>query len=140
MSGYAGDLTPAQAWELLEADERSVLVDVRTEAEWRYVGVPDVGGLGRAAAFVEWVGYPSGAVNPHFLAQLAEAGLAAGDGRSVVFLCRSGVRSIASAKAATAAGFGPAFNILEGFEGNLDPGAHRGGAGWRAAGLPWRQS
>ncbi|RYV51468.1 rhodanese-like domain-containing protein [Pengzhenrongella frigida] len=140
MSGYAGDLTPAQAWDLLAGDERAVLVDVRTEAEWRYVGVPDVGTLGRAAALVEWVGYPSGAVNPTFLPQLTGAGLAVGDGRPVLFLCRSGVRSVAAAKAATAAGFGPAYNILEGFEGDLDPAAHRGRSGWRAAGLPWRQS
>ena len=140
MSGYAGDLTAAQAWELLASDERAILVDVRTEAEWRYVGVPDVAGLGRVAAFVEWVGYPSGAVNPRFLAQLAGAGLAPGDGRPVAFLCRSGVRSVAAAKAATEAGFGPAYNVLEGFEGNTDAAGHRGGSGWRAAGLPWTQS
>ena len=140
MSAYAGDLSPAQAWDLLAGEDRAVLVDVRTEAEWRYVGVPDVGGLGRVAALVEWVGYPSGAVNPNFLAQLAEAGLAVGDGRPVVFLCRSGVRSIAAANTATAAGFGPAYNIVGGFEGDLDAAAHRGGSGWRAAGLPWKQS
>ncbi|HEY5515367.1 MAG TPA: rhodanese-like domain-containing protein [Pengzhenrongella sp.] len=140
MSGYAGDLTLSQAWDLLAADERAVLVDVRTEAEWRYVGVPDIAGLGRAAALVEWVGYPSGAVNPRFLQQLAEAGLAPGDGRPVVFLCRSGVRSIAAAKTATAAGLGPAYNVLDGFEGGIDDAGHRGATGWRAAGLPWRQS
>jgi rhodanese-related sulfurtransferase len=104
------------------------------------VGGPDVGGLGRAAALVEWVGYPSGAVNPNFLAQLAGAGVAAGDGCPVLFLCRSGVRSVAAANAATAAGFGPAYNIVGGFEGDLDAAAHRGGSGWRAAGLPWKQS
>lgn len=140
MSGYAGDLTPEQAWAVLAEDERAVLVDVRTEAEWRYVGVPDVARLGRTTALVEWVGYPTGAVNPRFLEQLAEAGLAAGDGRPVVFLCRSGVRSIAAARAATAAGLGPAYNVLEGFEGNVDDTGHRGATGWRAAGLPWRQS
>ncbi|HEY8721669.1 rhodanese-like domain-containing protein [Pengzhenrongella sp.] len=137
---YAGDLTPAQAWELLEGDERAVLVDVRTAAEWRYVGVPDVGSLGRAPALVEWIGYPSGAQNPRFLDQLAAAGLAAGDGRPVVFLCRSGVRSIAAAQAATAAGLGPAYNVLEGFEGGVDRAGHRGATGWRAAGLPWSQA
>jgi rhodanese-related sulfurtransferase len=140
MSAYAGDLTPAQAWDLLAGDARAVLVDVRTGAEWRYVGVPDVAGLGRSAALVEWVTYPSGAVNASFLAQVADAGLAPGDGRPVLFLCRSGVRSVAAAKAATAAGLGPAYNILDGFEGNLDGAGHRGTSGWRAAGLPWKQS
>ena len=141
MTGYAGDLTAAQAWELLETDERALLVDVRTEAEWRFVGVPDVAELGRAAAFIEWTRYPTGAVNAGFLAELAAAGVAPGDERPIVFLCRSGVRSVAAARTATAAGLGPAYNVLEGFEGPPDAAGHRGAAGgWRAAGLPWRQT
>ena len=85
---YAGDLTPQQAWDLLTSDQSAVLVDVRTDAEWRYVGIPDSAPLDGRAALVEWVSYPSGRPNPQFLKQLAEAGVAAG--RPVVFLCRSG--------------------------------------------------
>jgi rhodanese-related sulfurtransferase len=136
---YAGDLTPTQAWELLTADPDAVLVDVRTRAEWSYVGVPDLSPIGRRAVLDEWVSYPQGVQNPTFLAELAGAGLAPGDNRSIVFLCRSGQRSMAAASAATAAGFGPAYNVLEGFEGNLDAQGHRGSNGWRAAGLPWFQ-
>ncbi|MBO3083287.1 rhodanese-like domain-containing protein [Cellulomonas fengjieae] len=134
---YAGDLTPEQAWDLLTSDENAVLVDVRTDAEWRYVGIPDAGPIDGRAALVEWVSYPSGRPNPRFLDQLADAGVTAG--RPVVFLCRSGVRSIAAAQAATAAGLGPAYNVLHGFEGDVGPDGHRGHEGWRAAGLPWRQ-
>src|SRR4051794_23456048 len=101
---YAGDLTPEQAWELLIADETAVLVDVRTDAEWRYVGIPDSAAIGGRAALVEWVSYPSGRPNPQFLKQLTDAGVTAG--RPVVFLCRSGVRSVAAAQAATSAGLG----------------------------------
>ncbi len=137
-SGYTGDLTPQQAWDLLAADPDAVLVDVRTEAEWRYVGVPDVTSLGRPAVFVEWVAYPSGAPNVAFVDQVLATGLT--PGRPVLFLCRSGARSIAAARAATAAGLGPAYNVLDGFEGNLDTESHRGDQGWRAAGLPWTQS
>ncbi|PVU82717.1 sulfurtransferase [Cellulomonas sp. WB94] len=136
---YAGDLTPQQAWDVLAADERAVLVDVRTDAEWRYVGVPDTSSLGRRPALIEWVTYPSGLPNPYFVASLAAAGLAPGDERPVLFLCRSGVRSVAAATAATAAGFGPAYNVLQGFEGDVGPDGHRGAHGWRAAGLPWTQ-
>jgi len=136
---YAGDLTPRQAWDLLAADASAVLVDVRTDAEWRYVGVPDTSALGRRAVLVEWVTYPSGQPNPDFLASLAGAGLTPGDERPVVFLCRSGVRSVAAATAATAAGFGPAYNVLHGFEGDVGPDGHRGVQGWRADGLPWTQ-
>ena len=133
---YAGDLTPQQAWELLESNPQAILVDVRTEAEWRFVGIPDTSATGREPAFVEWTTYPSGAANPDFLEQVSAV---AQPGTPLVFLCRSGVRSIAAAEAATAAGLGPAYNILEGFEGNPDASGHRGWQGWKAAGLAWRQ-
>jgi rhodanese-related sulfurtransferase len=132
---YAGDLTPEQAWQLLEDNPDAVLVDVRTRAEWDAVGVPDTAPLGREAAFVEWVTLPARRPNPAFLEELEEVGLEPGEGRPVVFLCRSGQRSIAAAMAATAAGFGPAYNVLEGFEG----AGGLGMSGWRAAGLPWRR-
>ena len=119
------------------------MVDVRTDAEWRYVGVVEAASLpapdGVRVVLVEWVDYPSGERNPRFLEQLAEHGLAAGAPRPIVFLCRSGVRSIGAATAATAAGLGPAYNVLEVFEGDVGPDGHRGHRGWRAAGLPWRQ-
>lgn len=129
---YAGDLTPREAWTLLEEHPEAVLVDVRTDAEWERVGVPDVAPLGRQALFVEWIRLPHHQRNPDFLGELEGAGLAPGDERPVVFLCRSGNRSIAAAEAATAAGLGPAYNVLEGFEGLGAPGT-----GWRGAGLPW---
>jgi len=137
---YAGDLTPQQTWDFLAEHPDAALVDVRTDAEWRYVGTPDVSGLGRPTALVEWIRYPDGAPNPDFLGQLAAAGISPGANRPVVFVCRSGVRSVAAAKAATEAGITPSYNVLEGFEGNVDEAGHRGVGGWRSAGLPWRQS
>ena len=135
---YAGDLTPDEAFELLRDDPRAVLVDVRTTAEWSYVGVPDLSQLGRDAVLAEWVSFPGGAPNPAFLATVTEA---AAKDAPVVFLCRSGVRSVAAANAATAAGFTAAYNITEGFEGPADEAGHRGtSAGWKVRGLPWRQS
>jgi len=136
---YAGDLTPDEAWDLLKDDERAVLVDVRTEGEWRGVGVPDTTALNKDPRFIEWV-HADGRPNPGFLTALAEAGLAPGDGRPVVFLCRSGVRSIAAAHAATAAGFGPAYNVLEGFEGGVDASGQRGSTGWKARGNAWTRT
>ncbi|NLU83176.1 rhodanese-like domain-containing protein [Rhodococcus sp. HNM0569] len=136
---YAGDITPEYAWKLLEENPRAVLVDVRTQPEWAYVGVPDTSGLGREPLFVEWVAF-GGVPNPHFVQQLVDAGVTGGDDAPVVFLCRSGQRSIGAAEAATAAGIGPSYNVLDGFEGGLDEQGHRGSVGWRAVGLPWRQS
>ena len=135
--GYAGDLDPQEAWELLATNPDAVLVDVRTDAEWRFVGVPDTSSLNKGALLVEW--NTAAGRNPDFLDELAAHGVTPGAG-PVLFLCRSGVRSVAAAQAATAAGIAPAYNITEGFEGPLDDAGHRGGAGWKATGLPWRQS
>lgn len=136
---YAGDLDPAEAYALLERDERAVLVDVRTRAEWAYVGTPDLGSLRRDVVLVEWQSFPGNATNPGFLQQLQAAGVE--PDAPVAFICRSGVRSRAAAEAATAAGYSAAYNVSGGFEGPVDASGHRGSAaGWKAAGLPWRQS
>jgi len=136
--GYAGDLTSRQAWELLAEDDAALLVDVRTRAEWTYVGVPDTTDLGRELVMVEWQRFPDGTRVPDFVERLRAAG--ARDGRALVFLCRSGVRSAAAAQAATEAGLGPSYNVQDGFEGGLGDDAHRGREGWRSEGLPWRQT
>jgi rhodanese-related sulfurtransferase len=135
---YTGDITPQQAWDLLSDDPEAVLVDCRTSAEWRFVGVPDISSLGRDIVYVEW-NSTDGVHNDDFVEELKAAGVTPGE-RPVVFLCRSGNRSIGAAEAATEAGIGPSYNVLDGFEGNLDEHEHRGSTGWRALGLPWRQS
>ncbi|CQD04940.1 rhodanese domain-containing protein [Mycobacterium lentiflavum] len=132
---YAGDITPLEAWKLLSDNPQAVLVDVRTDAEWRFVGVPDLSSLGRDAVFIEW--NTATGHNENFLAELKDK-LPAQSG-PVVFLCRSGNRSIGAAETATEAGIEPSYNILDGFEGNLDAQGHRGETGWRAVGLPWKQ-
>ncbi|MGB3771447.1 MAG: rhodanese-like domain-containing protein, partial [Rhodococcus sp. (in: high G+C Gram-positive bacteria)] len=93
---YAGDITPEQAWELLGTEKDASLVDVRTHAEWNYVGVPDISSLDKPTAFVEWVSYPNGAKNENFVDEVRAAGI---DKGPIVFLCRSGQRSIGAAEA-----------------------------------------
>ncbi|MEO7070596.1 MAG: rhodanese-like domain-containing protein, partial [Nostocoides sp.] len=134
---YAGDVTPQETYADLQADPDAVLVDVRTIAEWNYVGLPDLSGIGKRVVTVEWQRYPDGQVNAAFVDQLGEAGIQAG--APLYFLCRSGVRSKAAAAAATDAGLGPAYNVLDGFEGPHDGSSHRSVAGWKTDGLPWRQ-
>lgn len=123
---------------MLEGNPEAVLVDCRTDAEWRFVGVPDLTSLGREVVYIEW-NSSDGRRNENFVDDLTTAGVTPGD-RPVIFLCRSGNRSIGAAEAATAAGIGPSYNVLDGFEGNLDEHQHRGATGWRAIGLPWKQS
>lgn len=138
MSDYAGDVSPKETWAALKDNPAAVLIDVRTPAEWAYVGLPDVASLGKLVLTVAWQTWPEGQVNPAFVADAAAQGLKLG--QPVYLLCRSGVRSLAAAKALTEAGFGPCYNIAGGFEGPLDPARHRGTlAGWKVEGLPWRQ-
>lgn len=135
---YAGDVTPQAAYAALRNDPRAVLVDVRTSAEWAYVGVPDLSGTGKEPLLVEWQRYPTGVVNTCFVEELRRSS-GVEDDIPLYFLCRSGVRSVAAAKAATEAGLGPAYNVLYGFEGPHDADGHRTLSGWKVAGLPWRQ-
>jgi rhodanese-related sulfurtransferase len=134
---YAGDRTPTETWEALEADPRAVLVDARTRAEWTYVGLPDLSALDRDVVRIEWLTYPDGAVNRHFVDDLVAAGI--GRDQPVHFLCRSGVRSVAAAEVATAAGWTRSYNVLHGFEGPHDSHHHRTVGGWKVSGLPWVQ-
>lgn len=133
---YAGDLTPNEAWELLQNDETAVLVDVRTQAEWAFVGVPDTTDLGKRPLFAEWSSLGSGPNPAAFVQAVTDQ---VDPGAPIVLLCRSGHRSAAAAAALTAAGYGPAYNVVDGFEGEVDGEGHRGSTGWRADGLPWRQ-
>ena len=136
---YAGDISAQEAWEKLAADSRAQLVDVRTLAEWNFVGLPDLSSLGRQVHCIEWQQVPSGARNPGFV---AEATQVLGDKDApVMLLCRSGGRSRAAAIALTEAGYSQAFNVGDGFEGDVDEQGHRGNRnGWKATNLPWRQS
>lgn len=132
------DVPPAQTWEALRADPQAQLVDVRTDAEWNFVGLPDLVSAGKQAVLIPWQIYPSMAVNERFTEHLAEAGLT--PEHHVYFICRTGGRSLAAARAAHAAGFPHAYNVADGFEGPPDGAGHRGTvAGWKASGLPWRQ-
>jgi rhodanese-related sulfurtransferase len=132
-------VAPEQVWAVLAETPRAVLCDVRTEPEWRFVGIPDLSPLGRATLLISWQIYPDMAIAADFCDQLRAAGCA--PEAPLFFLCRSGVRSLAAASAAAESGFAFCFNVSDGFEGPLD-GAHRRGrrGGWKAAGLPWRQT
>jgi rhodanese-related sulfurtransferase len=129
---YEGALTAHEASDVLRLAPGAKLVDVRTRAEWDWVGrIP-------GAVEIEWIHYPGGVRNPNFLAELKRQ---VDPEALVLFMCRSGVRSDAAARLATESGYGNCFNILEGFEGDKDANGHRNTTGgWRHGGLPWQQS
>jgi len=145
-AGYAGDLAPKEAWDLLRREPNAVLVDCRSQSEWSFVGVPDLSTLNKRPVLVEWQsfvpagpgGKPRMVPNTNFVRDVEQAGVP--KDASVVFICRSGGRSRSAAIAMTGAGWGRCYNLAGGFEGPHDNGQHRGGsAGWKADGLPWVQ-
>ena len=129
---YAGALLPAEAHELVQKSPGAKLIDVRTRAEWDFVGrVP-------GSVPIEWQTYPSSQPNPAFLDELRAQ---TEKDAIVMFLCRSGARSHAAAAAASQIGYAHSYNILQGFEGDKDALGHRASVGgWQFAGLPWVQS
>ncbi|PHS79175.1 MAG: sulfurtransferase [Rhodospirillaceae bacterium] len=137
--GYAGDMTPTEAWQALTDNPKAVLLDVRTPEEWTYVGLPNLEALQREVCLVPWVFFPRMDINPQFVEQL-KASVRLTPDTPILILCRSGVRSIAAAKALTSSGFTDCYNILYGFEGNPDTNNQRGKiSGWKVDGLAWRQ-
>ena len=139
---YAGDISPQQCWDMITTSNGAVLIDVRTRAEWTFVGAPAMPD-GGVVLGQEWQVYPQMSVDPEFANTLAKSLNDAGKGPEtpLCFLCRSGVRSLAAARAMAAAGFEKSYNIAGGFEGDADGEGHRGNVnGWKAVGLPWRQN
>ena len=136
------DVDVQEVWKRLQEDPAAVLVDVRTRAEWSYVGVPELSSIGKQPILIEWQTFPDNRVDPGFVERLSETLEAAGvsNQAELFFICRSGGRSRMAAQAMTAAGYAACRNVADGFEGPLDASRHRGQtAGWKAAGLPWAQ-
>ena len=134
---YAGDVTPNEAWNILEK-ENTYLVDCRTAAEWSFVGVPDISMLGKDTIFAEWVKYPGGIENPDFVNEVKKTGI--NTDATVLFLCRSGQRSQEAAAHLNKLGYRNCYNISDGFEGYKDSSSHRASVnGWKYNSLPWKQ-
>ncbi|HEY5995281.1 MAG TPA: rhodanese-like domain-containing protein [Gallionellaceae bacterium] len=125
-------LTPRQAYEFLKSNPEAVFVDVRSETEFMFVGHPE------GSMLIPWIDGPDWEINPDFVSQVKKAASA---NRPVVLICRSGKRSIDAGNALEKAGLGEIYNVLHGFEGDLNEQHHRNSInGWRYEGLPWAQT
>jgi len=137
------DVDVREVWNRLKEDPAAVLIDVRTRAEWSYVGLPDLSSIGKQPFLVEWQTFPDNRVDPGFTERLSSMLEAAGVDKQaeLFFICRSGARSRSAAQAMAEAGYVACRNVADGFEGPVDSNRHRGQmAGWKAAGLPWAQN
>lgn len=133
-------LTPEQAWQHLENDPRAVLIDVRSNMEFLFVGHP------KGAISVPWIDEPDWIVNPHFAAEVRKVllgGISCHEEEGcapVLLICRSGKRSLEAGEVLLKEGLTAVYNIEQGFEGELDEQHHRSSTGgWRHADLPWEQ-
>ena len=139
VAAFAGDVSPAETWAALSRDANAQLVDVRTHAEWVFSGLADLSSIGKQVIAISWKFYPAMERNAEFLAQLNQA--VPDHSSPLYFFCKTGGRSTDAAIAATAAGYGPCFNIAGGFEGDFNSSHQRGKVnGWKAANLPWNQA
>ncbi len=133
-------LTPRQAFALLQENSRAILVDVRSNMEFLFVGHPS------GAIHIPWIDEPDWDINPNFVRQIRELLLGGiicdkGDGCApIILICRSGKRSVEAGQALLSAGLRDVYNVLDGFEGELDEKHQRSSlGGWRFEGLPWEQ-
>lgn len=139
---HVEDVPVVAVWERLKSSQGAVLIDVRTRAEWAFVGLPELTELGKRVVMCEWQTFPDNRVDPEFTEKLSRLLDAAGVSKDqeLFFICRSGGRSRMAAEAMTGAGYPACRNAAEGFEGPLDSRRQRGrSSGWKAAGLPWVQ-
>lgn len=139
------EVDPKTAWAAVTTDRGALMIDVRTRPEWSFVGTPDLPEGCAPLCLIEWQEYPTMQVNPRFVDE-ALAAIDAAEATEIFFLCRSGVRSLNAARTIAAAlENGPratrCVNVAGGFEGDKSPEGQRGRVnGWKAQGLPWRQS
>ena len=136
------DVDVVDTWRALEGTPDAQLIDVRTRAEWAFVGYPNLERIGKSVIFIEWQSFPDKVMNsefvPQLVAQLEARGV--GLGGSLYFLCRTGFRSLAAAREMKSLGYHSSFNVAKGFEGALSDDKKRGTIdGWQAANLPWQQ-
>ena len=135
---YKRNLLPKMAVERLQSNSQALFVDVRSKAEYKYVGFPE------NSILIPWIDDPDWEPNPEVFSDLVMQEL---DGREnllnteIILICRSGFRSNEALKCLENKGFTQVSHVASGFEGDLDENDHRGNLnGWRHDGMPWSQS
>ena len=132
------NISSRECFEKLSIEVNSQLIDVRTKPEWIYVGVPDLSSINKKVIFVSWQVYPEMGTNKFFENQILESNIRKDS--NLYFICRSGQRSHDAAKFLDSRSFANCFNVIDGFEGNLNHERQRASIdGWQFNKLPWKQ-
>ena len=135
-----GSLSPQVAWQMMESDPRTTLIDIRSTMEYLFVGHP------KGAVHIPWIDEPDWIIDPNFVRHVRElmlGGLVCDEAEGcakIILICRSGKRSKEAGRALLDAGLTSIYHVDEGFEGDLDEEHHRSTTGgWRFHDLPWEQ-
>lgn len=137
-ASYGGDISPSECWASLQNDERALLIDVRTQPEWAFVGLPNLTSINKKTITISWKMYPTMETNPDFVKMVQS--VAPDPSTPIYCLCKTGGRSLDAAIALTQAGYAHCYNVAGGFDGDRDEQGRRGMInGWKASNLPWEQ-
>lgn len=138
-------IEPKLALDILAKDKNSLLIDVRTEAEFNFVGTVDSSALINSSLLLPWLTFPTMQENGEFKSKFENSlQLISSDNYKdlhLFFICKTGGRSNSAAQFASDIGYKNCYNIVNGFEGDIDHNNHRGNInGWKADKLPWKQN
>ena len=138
MSDYVDLINSLDCFKILKEDNGAKLIDVRTQPEWEFVGIPDLSSINKKPIFVSWELYPDMNINNNFKNEIMSSNINKYD--LIFFLCRSGNRSLKAAEYLITQGYRKCFNVFDGFEGNKNSKNHRSTSnGWKYNQLPWTQ-
>ncbi len=133
------NLSSYEAWKKLETNNDSYLIDTRTKEEVVFIGYPNLEKLNSHYLAIELAFYPGMKINDKFIDILNN--IIEDKDKEIFFICRSGARSAMAAELALNAGYKNCYNIIDGFEGELDSNSQRNNiAGWKFNKLPWKQN
>jgi rhodanese-related sulfurtransferase len=131
------NLTPQQSHDAV-ANKGAYLVDVRTAAEFIWVGHPNMSNVVNVSYKIEKKG--SFITNPSFVSDMNGI-FGNNKDAHLILMCRSGVRSLAAAAALEAEGYTNVSNMEDGFEGEgKDIYGYRTVKGWKNSDLPGHTS
>ncbi len=140
-------LSAKEVPEFLEKNKgKTVFIDVRTPAEFEFVGHAEGLDKNIPIAYRDYTRYDEKKhrygtfINQKFLdeveAEVKKKGLTKEDAK-IILMCRSGDRSAASTNLLAKNGYKNVYTVIDGFEGNKDKNGKRTVDGWKNAGNPW---
>ena len=105
------------AFDFLSKKDESHLIDTRSDIEWKSTGIPDLSSINKETNLINW----GPVLDQTFFEQYKNFLLSSfNQNDNLLFICRSGSRSLMAAQFAIKFGFKNSFNIFDGFYNGND--------------------